>query len=1719
MGPEPSSTNVDSFAVSAGAGSATINNYAAGFIKGSATGTGAATGLYGSGSVTINDNAGSIMGTSTRGIGYGVYASSSDLTVTSNSGSITGLSTFSSSNAAAYGLIANASSVTVGINTGTISGSASGSGAAYGAYAGTSASITNTGPVSEISGLASGSGAAYGVYVFGSTATINSNDGAIYGSSGTGAAYGVYSSGSASDIIVVSNANDIHGSNNAIATRAAGLYAAASNVTIGSNTGDIYGTSTGGFAYGVYGGNSASVTNSGAISGTTAGVYAFYADATLTNTGTGAVTAQATGSGAAYGVYAGGMATVDNAATSSITATASGGGDAYGIQASGDITLINDGHMTAVASTGSSYGVYGVFGGGGTVTVTNSGIIEASSQRAAYGVFASTANVNNSGSITAASSAGGASFGISGYDAAVTNSGTISATNGANGEATGVYGSSTATVSNAANKTIAAYTHGSNAWGVRGLLTATVTSNGGTISATTNGAGAAYGVASDSSGDMVVTSNAGTITATASGTGAAYGLYGDNSATVTSNAGTLSATSGTGAAFGVYAAGAAQVTNTGGISASSSGGDAWGVYGGSDFMANLANLGPGTRADATLDNSLSVNASTSGTGNAYGLYGGTWAHLTNRAGATLSAVATGSGAAYAVKSNDATTTISNSGVISATSGTGLSYGLYLGGGATTVTNSGSITAGTAGIYAGAAITTLRNYQGGSGTSPTTTALTYRGVLPTNYYIYVTSATHYGQVQFTNPTGSMAVVVDTTSLALGRYQNVMQGVAATAFTGGSGSLGLMKWALSLSNPTSLAWDLVVTPVGVDPNTTKPASGLGVTFLPIFTGGTLQVDQTAHTYGDNFTVDNAPTNKIDLAGKRTTFSGVFSDASTNGAIAFTGAETAIVTGNNTYTGATSIDTGTTVQIGDGGTLGALGAGAVTNNGTLAINRSDNVTIANAIAGAGAFTKSGAGVLTLTGANAYAGPTTISAGTLEIGDGGTYGSLGAGAVTNNGTLAFNRSDNITVANAIAGAGAFRKSGAGVVTLTGANAYVGTTTITAGTLEIGGGGASGSLGAGAVTNNGTLAFNRSDNITVANAITGAGAFRKSGAGVLTLTGANNYMGATTINAGTLQIGDGGTVGALGAGDVTNNGTLAINRLDNVTVANAISGGGAVNINGSGVTTLSGVNTFSGGLVVNSGAALAISSSAALGSGILALVGSPTVPATLKVTGTTTISNALTVSGDPVFDIAPGTTTTITSPIINGAQAGDVVVQGGGTLALTAINTYTGLTSVAASTTLALQGAGAIANSVSVANNGVLDLTGRSGPTQMGGAFTQSSTGSLLMTMTANGPRSLTIAGAAAIDGALTLTAAPGAYRSGTYHLLTAGSLSGTFSSVSTNMASFARLYSLSYTSTTVDLTLVNGPDSANTTRALTANGANLRNLMVQRTAALAGMMDYDCPSFDQYGVCLGFQARYSGMETLHDGAGVLTAAARLSPHLRLGGFIDQGATRNMPTGLRQNAQPPSFGAFLGFNQRTDGLGLQGRISAAMNRGDLRVTRDVSLENVEAGDGKARLAGSAVAAELGYAVAWAGALRATPYVGLRYTNVARAAYEEKTTPGAVDFPIAYAALRQQLGAATMGLRLSGMATDRIGYQIGAGMEYDIWRSMGAYAGAAPIFGLETFALPLADAGRRTKPVGSLALFHQIDANQRLTGNLSVRGQAFSSETAVSLMGGYQAAF
>src|SRR5262249_6993156 len=149
-------------------------------------------------------------------------------------------------------------------------------------------------------------------------------------------------------------------------------------------------------------------------------------------------------------------------------------------------------------------------------------------------------------------------------------------------------------------------------------------------------------------------------------------------------------------------------------------------------------------------------------------------------------------------------------------------------------------------------------------------------------------------------------------------------------------------------------------------------------------------------------------------------------------------------------------------------------------------------------------GGGTLILTGSNNYGGGTTITGGTVQIGSGCTAGSL-TGDVVDNGTLAFERSDNTTFSGVVSSHGSLTMLGAGIVTFTGANTYTGGTTIGAGTLQIGNGGASGTL-AGGVNDNGTLAFNRSDTFNFAGAISGSGSVAQNGGGVLTLTGNNTY-------------------------------------------------------------------------------------------------------------------------------------------------------------------------------------------------------------------------------------------------------------------------------------------------------------------------------------------------------------------------------------------------------------------------------------------------------------------------------------------------------------------------------------------------------------------------------------------------------------------------------------
>ena len=256
-------------------------------------------------------------------------------------------------------------------------------------------------------------------------------------------------------------------------------------------------------------------------------------------------------------------------------------------------------------------------------------------------------------------------------------------------------------------------------------------------------------------------------------------------------------------------------------------------------------------------------------------------------------------------------------------------------------------------------------------------------------------------------------------------------------------------------------------------------------------------------------------------------------------------------------------------------------VTDNATLVFDQAVDGIYAGIVSGSGNLVKQGTGALTLSDTSRYTGGTTITAGTLQIGNGGTTGSI-IGNVANAGTLAFDRSDDVAFAGVVSGTGSLVQQGEGSLALTGDSNYTGGTTITDGTLQIGNGGTTGSI-IGDVANAGTLAFDRSNDVAFAGVVAGSGSLVQQGAGTLTLTGANSYTGGTAITDGTLQIGNGGTTGSI-VGDVANDGVLAFDRSDDVAFTGKVSGTGSLVQQGAGTLTLTGANSYTGGTMITAG-------------------------------------------------------------------------------------------------------------------------------------------------------------------------------------------------------------------------------------------------------------------------------------------------------------------------------------------------------------------------------------------------------------------------------------------------------------------------------------------------------------------------------------------------------
>jgi autotransporter-associated beta strand protein len=349
------------------------------------------------------------------------------------------------------------------------------------------------------------------------------------------------------------------------------------------------------------------------------------------------------------------------------------------------------------------------------------------------------------------------------------------------------------------------------------------------------------------------------------------------------------------------------------------------------------------------------------------------------------------------------------------------------------------------------------------------------------------------------------------------------------------------------------------------------------------------------------------------------GLAGDGTRADAILFNGSGNLLVLNGGSIAGAVEVAAGADADIRVAATGQDLPDGLITNGATVIDTGSNAMTFSGGVSGDGTLTKQGGAPLVLSGANTYTGATTVDAGTLALSGNGSIaassdvtvaggatfdlsGTTAGATITSldGGGAVHLGSETLTLGNAsgsfagiIGGAGGLTLAG-GTETLTGANTYSGGTTISAGTIDVG---SDWALGTGAVDlAPGTRLTFAANGLSLANVftlrgdptfeVTGSqvdtlsgvladgsvpGVLEKTGSGTLVLTGATTYSGGTTIAAGTLQVGTGGTAGALGGGPIDDHGTLVLDRSDAVILGQTLAGTGRIVQQGTGTLTVDG--------------------------------------------------------------------------------------------------------------------------------------------------------------------------------------------------------------------------------------------------------------------------------------------------------------------------------------------------------------------------------------------------------------------------------------------------------------------------------------------------------------------------------------------------------------------
>ncbi len=568
----------------------------------------------------------------------------------------------------------------------------------------------------------------------------------------------------------------------------------------------------------------------------------------------------------------------------------------------------------------------------------------------------------------------------------------------------------------------------------------------------------------------------------------------------------------------------------------------------------------------------------------------------------------------------------------------------------------------------------------------------------------------------------------------------------------------------------------------------------TTAPVSITAPIVLGNSTNTLSDNGARSSGPYDVV--------LSGVISGAS---GFTKSSAGTAVFKGGNTYTGGTAVNAGTlflgatnalpvngalTVAAGatvslnptDSAngvlagsydqTVGALSGAGKIQLGTSALTVNSGTSWDGVISGAGSFRKTGSGSFTLTGANTYSGGTEVQAGYLH--DVNPHGNYNVFAGT---SIYFENVSPLVYNGAITGAGSFVNYG--TLTLTGANTFTGRTYVYGGHLTD-------TNPHGNYYTVAELEFQAAGNQSLSGSIQASGFVTKSGAGTLTLTGANSYGGGTTVKAGTLAA---GSTTALASGNVTLVGGDLRADVPSVAVQNLTFGNGTATSTGTffgtGSIALTGGLSFNfksgaatapasvaGALVLgigthalsdngqrSSGAYDAVLSGAITGAGSLNKTGS----GLFAMTGASSYTGATTLGGGTLFAAAPN--------VLSSSSA--FTVASGATLSLNPLTNQSGVNIGSYSQTIAsLSGGGNVLLGSAILTVGDSTDTTFTGALSGTGSLNKVGTGTLTLSGLNNAYANTTIGG-----GKLIVDKPVGDYLDNAILQFSAGTASGTIS------------------------------------------------------------------------------------------------------------------------------------------------------------------------------------------------------------------------------------------------------------------------------------------------------------------------------------------------------